>query len=320
MVPGAAPPSAYYEAPAAPAASGFPVGSLLFGAVMGTLLTTSMAKKSAVARSRTPVAKAGAPMHRLVLVRHGESTWNDIGLFTGWADPPLSEKGLIEAREGGKALKEAGYEFDVAYTSMLSRAIQTLWGCLTEVGQEWIPVEKCWRLNERHYGSLQGLDKKATVEEYGSEQVQVWRRSYDIPPPDVGEDSEHYPGNDRRYNSVPEEYLPLAESLKLTEKRVLVEWDSTIAPAIRSGQQVLIAAHGNSLRALTKYLDDIPADKIAALNIPTGVPLVYELDADLKPIKKTNPIEPLLSGMYLGDQEEIKARIAGVVAQTAVAK
>jgi 2,3-bisphosphoglycerate-dependent phosphoglycerate mutase len=175
-------------------------------------------------------------------------------------------------------------------------------------------------LNERHYGSLQGLDKKATVAEYGPDQVQIWRRSYDIPPPDVAESSEHYPGNDRRYADVPEEYLPLAESLALTEKRVLVEWNTTIAPAIRSGKNVIIAAHGNSLRALTKYLDDIPADKIAGLNIPTGVPLEYELDADLKPIKKTNPIEPLLSGMYLGDQDDIKARIDGVVAQTAVAK
>jgi 2,3-bisphosphoglycerate-dependent phosphoglycerate mutase len=259
-------------------------------------------------------------MHRLVLVRHGESTWNDIGLFTGWADPPLSEKGLLEAKQGGAALAEAGLEFDVAYTSVLRRAIQTLDGCLSGVGQEWVPVNKCWRLNERHYGSLQGLDKKETVEKYGPDQVQIWRRSYDIPPPDVDESSEHFPGSDRRYKNVPEEYLPLAESLALTEKRVLVEWDSTIAPAIRSGKQVLIAAHGNSLRALTKYLDDIPSDKIAGLNIPTGVPLVYELDADLNPIKQTNPIEPLLSGLYLGDQDAIKDRIAGVANQTAVAK
>jgi 2,3-bisphosphoglycerate-dependent phosphoglycerate mutase len=266
------------------------------------------------------MAKAGVPLHRLVLVRHGESTWNDIGLFTGWADPPLSQKGIDEAKEGGHALKEAGYEFDIAYTSSLRRAIQTLWGCLGEIGQEWLPTKKCWRLNERHYGSLQGLDKKATVAKHGPDQVQIWRRSYDIPPPDVSEDSEHYPGNDRRYKNVPEEYLPLAESLKITKKRVLVEWNQSIAPDIRDGKQVLIAAHGNSLRALVKHLDNISDDEIAGLNIPTGVPLVYELDSDLNPIPKKNPIEPLLSGMYLGDQDAIKARIDGVVAQTAVAK
>jgi len=220
-------------------------------------------------------------------------------------------------KEAGKALAEAGYEFDVAYTSVLKRAITTLDGCLSAIGQEWLPVKKCWRLNERHYGGLQGLDKKATVEKHGPDQVQVWRRSYDIPPPDVEVASEHYPGNDRRYEGVPDEYLPLAESLKITKARVLVEWNATIAPDIRSGKQVLIAAHGNSLRALVKHLDDIPDDKIAGLNIPTGVPLVYELTSDLVPIKKTNPVEPLLNGLYLGDQEDIKARIAGVVAQTA---
>merc|ERR1719171_2272291 len=204
--------------------------------------------------------------------------------------------------------------------SVLKRAIHTLWGCLSEINQDFIPVHKCWRLNERHYGALQGLDKKATVEKHGADQVQVWRRSYDVPPPAIDESSEYYGGNDRRYKDVPKEEIPLTESLKITEARVLVEWNNTIAPAIKSGKRVLIAAHGNSLRALTKYLDNIPEDKITGLNIPTGVPLEYELDEDLKPVKKENSIEPLLNGLYLGDQDEIKARIDGVAAQTAVKK
>jgi 2,3-bisphosphoglycerate-dependent phosphoglycerate mutase len=258
--------------------------------------------------------------YRLVVVRHGESEWNDLGLFTGWADSALSPVGIDEAKAGGKALKDAGYEFDVAYTSVLKRAIHTLNYCLEAIGQDYIPVHKCWRLNERHYGALQGLDKKATVAKHGADQVQIWRRSYDVPPPALDESSEYYGGNDRRYKDVPKEEIPLTESLKLTEARVLVEWNTSIAPAIKSGKRVLIAAHGNSLRALTKYLDNIPEDKITGLNIPTGVPLEYELDEDLKPVKKENVVEPLLSGLYLGDQDEIKARIDGVAAQTAVKK
>jgi len=260
------------------------------------------------------------PTYRLVVIRHGESEWNDKGLFTGWADSALSPVGIEEAKAGGKAIAAAGYEFDVAFTSVLKRAIHTLNYTLEGCGQDYIPVHKCWRLNERHYGALQGLDKKATVEKHGADQVQIWRRSYDVPPPACDESSEFYPGNDRRYKDVPKEELPTAESLKLTEARVLVEWNSTIAPAIKSGKRVLIAAHGNSLRALTKYLDNIPEDKITGLNIPTGVPLEYELDEDLKPVKKTNEIEPLLSGLYLGDKDEVKARIDGVVAQTATKK
>jgi 2,3-bisphosphoglycerate-dependent phosphoglycerate mutase len=261
-----------------------------------------------------------AKTHRLVLIRHGESEWNDLGLFTGWADSALSPVGIDEAKAGGKALAAAGYEFDVAYTSVLKRAIHTLNYCLEAIGQDFLPVHKCWRLNERHYGALQGKDKKATVAEHGAEQVQIWRRSYDIPPPALDESSEYYGGNDRRYADVPKADIPLTESLKLTEARVLVEWNASIAPAIKSGKRVIIAAHGNSLRALTKYLDNIPEDKITGLNIPTGVPLEYELDEDLKPVKKENKIEPLLNGLYLGDQDEIKARIDGVAAQTATKK
>jgi 2,3-bisphosphoglycerate-dependent phosphoglycerate mutase len=261
-----------------------------------------------------------AKTHRLVVIRHGESEWNDLGLFTGWADSALSPIGIDEAKAGGKALAAAGYEFDVAYTSVLKRAIHTLNYCLEAIGQDFLPVHKCWRLNERHYGALQGKDKKATVAEHGAEQVQIWRRSYDIPPPALDESSEYYGGNYRRYADVPKADIPLTESLKLTEARVLVEWNASIAPAIKSGKRVIIAAHGNSLRALTKYLDNIPEDKITGLNIPTGVPLEYELDEDLKPVKKENKIEPLLNGLYLGDQDEIKARIDGVAAQTATKK
>jgi len=253
--------------------------------------------------------------YTLVLVRHGESTWNSENRFTGWADVPLSEHGEEEAHAGGKLLREGGFMFDVAYTSTLKRAIKTLWIVLEEMDLMYLPVKHTWRLNERHYGALQGLNKQETVDKHGKDQVLIWRRSYDIPPPELTKDSEHYPGNDERYSNVAEEDLPLTESLKLTEDRFLVDWEETLAPAIKSGQRVLIAAHGNTLRALVKHLDGISEDDITGLNIPTGVPLVYELDENLKPISHKDAIAPL-SGRYLGDQEDIRQRIGAVAAQT----
>lgn len=253
--------------------------------------------------------------HTLVLVRHGESTWNKENLFTGWADCPLSEKGIEEATAGGKLLKDAGYTFDVAYTSTLKRAIKTLWIVLEQMDLMYIPIVNTWRLNERHYGALQGLNKQETVDKYGKDQVLIWRRSYDIPPPDLDETSEHYPGNDPRYVNVDKQDLPYAESLKLTEDRFMVDWEETLVPEIKSGKKIVIAAHGNTLRALVKHLDGISEDDITGLNIPTGVPLVYELDDDMKPIAHADAIAPL-QGHYLGDLEEVKARIGAVVAQT----
>lgn len=253
--------------------------------------------------------------YTLVLVRHGESTWNKENLFTGWADCPLSEKGVVEATAGGKLLKEGGFDFDVAYTSTLKRAIKTLWIVLEQMDLMYIPIVNTWRLNERHYGALQGLNKQETVDKYGKDQVLIWRRSYDIPPPDLDESSEHYPGNDPRYADVDKADLPFAESLKLTEARFMVDWENTLVPEIKSGKKILIAAHGNTLRALVKHLDNISEDEITGLNIPTGVPLVYELDEDMKPIPSGDAISPL-QGKYLGDLEEVKARIGAVVAQT----
>ena len=238
-------------------------------------------------------SKSALDAHKLVLIRHGESTWNKENRFTGWVDVPLSEKGREEAMAGGKLLAEEGITFDLCYTSMLKRAIQTLYLALEEMDAMYLPVTHSWRLNERHYGALQGLNKQETVEKHGKDQVLIWRRSYDIPPP-VLEDksSEHYPGNDKRYKDVPEEDLPMTESLALTEDRFLVEWKDKIVPLIKEGKTILIAAHGNSLRALVKYLDDIPSDVICELNIPTGVPLVYELDDDLKPIPQDDAVAP----------------------------
>jgi len=256
-----------------------------------------------------------AAKHTLVLIRHGESTWNDANLFTGWADCPLSDKGVGEAEEGGKLLKEAGYTFDVAYTSTLKRAIKTLWIALEQMDLMYLPIVNSWRLNERHYGALQGLNKQETVDKYGKDQVLIWRRSYDIPPPDLDESSEHYPGNDPRYASVDKAELPFAESLALTEARFLVLWNEVLAPEIKSGRKILISAHGNTLRALVKHLDGISEDAITGLNIPTGVPLVYELDENLTPIPHVNAIAPL-QGVYLGDLDQVKARIGAVVAQT----
>lgn len=253
--------------------------------------------------------------YTLVLVRHGESVWNKENLFTGWADCPLSEKGVEEAKAGGKLLKEAGYSFDVAYTSTLKRAIKTLWLVLEEMDLMYIPIVNTWRLNERHYGALQGLNKQETVDKYGKDQVLVWRRSYDIPPPELDEDSEHYPGNDPRYANVEKSILPYSESLKLTGERFMEDWTNVLVPEIKTGKKILIAAHGNTLRALVKHLDGISEDEITGLNIPTGVPLVYELDEDLNPIPHDDAIAPL-KGHYLGDLDEIRERIGAVASQT----
>jgi len=244
-------------------------------------------------------------MYKLVLLRHGESIWNKENRFTGWTDVDLSEKGREEAKQAGELLKKEGYHFDVAYTSVLKRAIRTSWSVLDEMDLMWIPVHRDWRLNERHYGALQGLNKAETAQQHGEEQVKIWRRSYDIPPPVLEKSDERYPGNDPRYKQLSEQELPLTESLKETVARVMPAWNETIAPAIKSGKKVIIAAHGNSLRALVKYLDDISESEILGLNIPTGMPLVYELDAALKPIKR----------YYLGDEESVKKAMEAVANQ-----
>jgi len=252
----------------------------------------------------------------LVLVRHGESTWNLENKFTGWVDVPLSAKGHEEAIAGGQLLKETGIKFDVAYTSLLKRAIRTLDHVLEESDQMWIPVNKAWQLNERHYGGLQGLDKQATVDKYGKDQVLIWRRSYNIPPPTVGLDSEYHPKNDPKYAGI-EFADEFTESLETTLERVLPFYNSTIVPLLKEGKTVLITAHGNSLRALVKYLDNIDEKSIAGLNIPTGTPLVYNLDDDLNVVPATEGavIAPL-RGKYLGDADAIRARIEGVKNQT----
>src|SRR5690242_5498692 len=244
-------------------------------------------------------------MTKLVLLRHGESTWNKENRFTGWTDVDLSEKGREEAKEGGRLLREGGFAFDVAYTSVLKRAIRTLWIGLDEMDQMWIPVHRSWRLNERHYGALQGLNKSETAAKFGEDQVKVWRRSYDIPPPALTSDDERFPGHDPRYRNLTPQELPLTECLKDTVARFLPLWHETIAPVIQSGQRVIIAAHGNSLRALVKYLDNISEADIVELNIPTGMPLVYELDDNLKPLNR----------YYLGDPEKVKAAMDAVAAQ-----
>lgn len=244
-------------------------------------------------------------MYKIVLIRHGESVWNKENLFTGWTDVDLSEKGLQEAKEAGVLLKEEGYNFDLVYTSVLKRAIRTAWNVLDQMDLMWIPVKHDWRLNERHYGALQGLNKAQTAEKYGDQQVKIWRRSYDVPPPVLTADDPRYPGSDPRYKNLTKEQLPLTECLKDTVERVLPLWHDVIAPSVRSGKQILIAAHGNSLRALVKYLQDIPDDEIVELNIPTGIPMVQELDDNLKSVRH----------YYLGDQEKINAAIHGVAAQ-----
>lgn len=244
-------------------------------------------------------------MYQLVLIRHGESEWNKENRFTGWTDVDLSEKGMEEARLGAKLLKEAGFTFDVAYTSVLKRAIRTLWTVLDGMDLMWIPVYRTWRLNERYYGALQGLNKSETAEKYGEAQVKIWRRSFDVPPPALEKTDERFPGHDRRYHDVPQDELPVTESLKETIIRVLPYWNDTIVPAIKSGKRVLIAAHGNSLRALVKHLDNVPEAEIVELNIPTGVPLVYELDDNLQPLRH----------YYLGDPEAVRKAMEAVASQ-----
>lgn len=248
-------------------------------------------------------------MYKLVLLRHGQSVWNLENRFTGWTDVGLTEQGAAEARSGGRLLREGGYVFDAAYTSVLRRAIKTLWIALEELGQEWIPVTRAWQLNERHYGALQGLDKAETAEKFGEAQVKLWRRSYDTPPPALEWDDERHPRFDPRYASLTPERLPATESLKITLDRVLPYWLGTVAPAIQSGKRLLVVAHGNSLRALVKYLDDVSESDILELNIPTGIPLVYELSEDLKPIRH----------YYLGDAEAA-AKAAAAVAEQAKRK
>jgi 2,3-bisphosphoglycerate-dependent phosphoglycerate mutase len=244
-------------------------------------------------------------MHKLVLLRHGESEWNKENRFTGWTDVGLTEKGISEGRKAGQVLKENGFEFDYAFVSVLKRALHTLWLTLDEMDQLWIPWEKSWRLNERHYGGLQGLNKSETAAKHGEEQVLIWRRSYDIPPPALEKTDDRYPGKLRVYNNVAEDDLPLTESLKDTVARFIPYWHNSITPVIKADKNVIIAAHGNSLRALVKYLDNMSEEDILKLNIPTGMPLVYELDSTLKPIKH----------YYLGDPDEIKKAMESVANQ-----
>jgi 2,3-bisphosphoglycerate-dependent phosphoglycerate mutase len=258
-----------------------------------------------VATPASPAAALSPVRYRIVLLRHGESEWNLSNRFTGWYDCDLSPKGIEEAKSAGALLKAEGFTFNIAFTSVLKRAIRTLWLTLDGLDQMYIPVVRSWRLNERHYGALQGLNKAETAEQYGIEQVTVWRRAFAVPPPAVEDDSPHFPGSDPKYRSLDPSVLPRCESLATTIVRVLPFWHDAIVPAIRSGKKVLIAAHGNSLRALVKFLDGIGEDEIVALNIPTGVPLVYELDATLRPI----------SHRYLGDQDAINAAISAVANQ-----
>jgi len=248
-------------------------------------------------------------MYKLVLLRHGESTWNRENRFTGWTDVDLSEVGLIEAKRAGEVLKREGYTFDCAFTSVLKRAIRTLWIVMDEMDLMWISVENSWRLNERHYGALQGLNKAETAAKFGDDQVKIWRRSYDIPPPELEAADERFPGNDPRYRSLAPDELPRTECLKHTVERMLPYWHQSIAPAVTQGKRVIVAAHGNSLRALVKYLDNVSEQEIVGLNIPTGIPLVYELDDQLHPIKH----------YYLGDPEAI-ARAEQAVANQGKAK
>jgi len=244
-------------------------------------------------------------MLKLVLLRHGESQWNLENRFTGWTDVDLTPKGRTEAAEAARLLREGGFTFDIAYTSVLKRAVRTLWIVLDEMDLMWLPVQRHWRLNERHYGALQGLNKAETAAKYGAEQVKVWRRSYATPPPELTPDDERYPGRDRRYAGLSKDELPLTESLKLTVDRMLPYWHGSIVPALQQRQRVLIAAHGNSLRALVKHLDGVPEAEIVELNIPTGIPLVYELDDSLR----------ALTHYYLGDAETVRKAAEAVARQ-----
>ncbi|MEI7635643.1 MAG: 2,3-diphosphoglycerate-dependent phosphoglycerate mutase [bacterium] len=244
-------------------------------------------------------------MHKLVLIRHGESTWNKENRFTGWTDVDLSEKGVEEAHEAGQALKAGGYTFDVAYVSVLKRAIRTLWIVLDEMDLMWLPALHSWRLNERHYGALQGLNKSEMAAKFGEDQVKVWRRSYDIPPPALEKTDDRWPGHDRRYADLKPDETPLTECLKDTVARFLPFWHETLAPVVKAGRRVVVAAHGNSIRAMVKYLDNISDNEIVGVNIPTGMPLVYELTDDLKPIKS----------YYLGNPEEVAKAMQAVANQ-----
>ncbi len=244
-------------------------------------------------------------MHRVVLVRHGQSVWNLENRFTGWTDVELTPQGIQEAKEAARLLLEEGYDFDVAHTSVLKRAIRTLWIILDEMDRMWLPVHRSWRLNERHYGALQGLNKAEMAAKYGEEQVLLWRRSYAVRPPALAPDDPRYPGRDRRYAELKPDELPLTESLADTVRRVVPYWLEAIAPQIRAGRRVLISAHGNSMRALIKYLDDVSEEAIVGLNIPTGIPLVYELDQDLRPIRH----------YYLGDPEKVREAMEAVAQQ-----
>lgn len=244
-------------------------------------------------------------MTKLVLLRHGESVWNKDNRFTGWADVDLSEKGFAEAKRAGALLKSEGYQFDVAHSSVLKRAIRTLWIVLDEIDQMWLPVQSSWRLNERHYGALQGLNKSEIAAKHGEEQVFIWRRSYDVPPPPMSADDPHHPKNDPRYREVASSDLPSCEALKNTVQRFVPYWEQKILPDMKAGKRVLVAAHGNSIRALIKYLENVPEDEITELNIPTAVPLVYEFDEKFKPLKR----------YYLGDPEEIAKAQAAVANQ-----
>jgi 2,3-bisphosphoglycerate-dependent phosphoglycerate mutase len=249
-------------------------------------------------------------MHRIVFLRHGESTWNRNGLFSGWTDVDLSKKGIEEAKEAAQVLINEGYTFDIAYTSVLKRAIRTLWIVLDKMDLMWIPVYRSWRLNERHYGALQGLNKAETAKKHGETQVLIWRRSYATPPPALSRDDDRFPGNDLKYGHLTDKELPLTECLKDTVARVLPYWNEVILPTIKSKQKILISAHGNSIRAIIKYLDNVPDDEILKLNIPTGIPLVYELDSNIQPIKH----------YYLGNPEEISKAIQKVADQGKIKK
>jgi 2,3-bisphosphoglycerate-dependent phosphoglycerate mutase len=244
-------------------------------------------------------------MHKLVLVRHGESTWNLENRFTGWTDVPLTDTGVVQAKQAGRLIADAGLDFDLAYTSVLKRAVWTLWHCLDQMDRTWLPVANSWRLNERHYGALQGLNKAETAKKFGDAQVLLWRRSYDVPPPALEPDDPRSERGDRRYARLRPHQVPLTECLKDTVARVLPFWNDSIAPAIRAGKRVLISAHGNSMRALVKHLDGISDDDIVGLNIPNGMPLVYELDAQLQPLKS----------YYLGDAAAVAEAAAAVAAQ-----
>lgn len=244
-------------------------------------------------------------MHKLVLIRHGESVWNQENRFTGWTDVDLSDRGRAEARQAGQLLKDEGFTFDLAYVSVLKRAIRTLWIVLDEMDLMWLPVTHSWRLNERHYGALQGLDKSETAAKYGEDQVKVWRRSYDVPPPPLDPTDDRFPGDDPRYAGLSKAELPLTECLKDTVARFLPFWHETLAPDLQAGKKIVVVAHGNSIRAIVKYLDEVSENEIVGLNIPTGIPLVYELDADLKPIRHE----------YLGDPEAVATAMAAVASQ-----